>query len=117
MRRLAPLALMAAIAAWAGIVRAQDAWPLQPVRIIIPFPAGSTTDTLTRIVADVTGSEEKIHKGRVPARSVVIPGTRAKTFASGTYQIPCALIIGQRKQSTDQKTSLNSALRDFAVSV
>jgi tripartite-type tricarboxylate transporter receptor subunit TctC len=52
MRKLAALALMAVIAAWAGIVRAQDAYPSQPVRIIIPFPAGSTTDTLTRIVAD-----------------------------------------------------------------
>src|SRR5580704_5408609 len=55
MRKLAPLALMAVIAASAGIVRAQDAYPWQPVRIIIPFPAGSTTDTLTRIVADQLG--------------------------------------------------------------
>src|SRR5438105_10365262 len=52
MRKLAALAFLAAIAAWSGSVRAQEAWPAQPVRIIIPFPAGSTTDTLTRLVAD-----------------------------------------------------------------
>jgi 2,3,4,5-tetrahydropyridine-2-carboxylate N-succinyltransferase len=68
-------------------------------------------------IIDVTGSEEKILKGRVPARSVVIPGTREKKFPAGSYQVPCALIIGQRKQSTDTKTSLNQALRDFGVSV
>ena len=68
-------------------------------------------------IIDVTGSEEKIHKGRVPARSVVIPGTRMKKFPAGEYGVPCALIIGQRKPSTDQKTSLNQALRDFAVPV
>jgi 2,3,4,5-tetrahydropyridine-2-carboxylate N-succinyltransferase len=53
----------------------------------------------------------------VPARSVVIPGMRTKKFPAGEYQIGCALIIGQRKESTDKKTSLNSALRDFNVSV
>ena len=68
-------------------------------------------------IIDVTGPEEKIYKGRVPARSVVIPGTREKKFPAGSYQVPCALIIGQRKESTDQKTSLNQALRDFGVSV
>lgn len=68
-------------------------------------------------IIDVTSPEEKIYKGRVPARSVVIPGTREKKFPAGTFHVPCALIIGQRKQSTDQKTSLNAALRDFAVSV
>ncbi|MFL5321444.1 MAG: 2,3,4,5-tetrahydropyridine-2,6-dicarboxylate N-succinyltransferase [Myxococcaceae bacterium] len=68
-------------------------------------------------IIDVTGPEEKILKGRVPARSVVIPGTREKKFPAGSYQVPCALIIGQRKQSTDTKTSLNQALRDFGVSV
>ncbi len=68
-------------------------------------------------IIDVTGSEEKVYKGRVPARSVVIPGMRPKQFAAGTYQVPCALIIGERKASTDKKTSLNSALRDFGVQV
>ncbi|MBS2030025.1 MAG: 2,3,4,5-tetrahydropyridine-2,6-dicarboxylate N-succinyltransferase [Deltaproteobacteria bacterium] len=68
-------------------------------------------------IIDVTGSKEKIYKGRVPARSVVIPGTRLKKFPAGEYGVPCALIIGQRKASTDTKTSLNQALRDFAVPV
>lgn len=68
-------------------------------------------------IIDVTGSEEKVYKGRVPARSVVIPGTRMKKFPAGEYGVPCALIIGQRTKSTDQKTSLNAALRDFAVPV
>ena len=70
----------------------------------------------TRII-DVTGEEEKVYRGYVPPRSVVIPGVRAKTFPAGTYHLPCALIIGQRRESTDRKTSLNAALRDFAVSV
>jgi len=70
----------------------------------------------TRII-DVTGAEPVEMKGRVPARSVVIPGTVPKTFAAGEYGVPCALIIGQRKESTDQKTSLNDALREFAVAV
>lgn len=73
--------------------------------------------TASTPIIDVTGDSEVVHKGRVPARSVVIPGTRAKEFASGTYQTPCALIIGQRKASTDQKTSLNQVLREFAVAV
>jgi len=68
-------------------------------------------------IIDVTGTEERIFKGRVPARSVVIPGTRPKKFPAGEYGVPCALIIGQRKPSTDTKTSLNQALRDFAVAV
>ena len=70
----------------------------------------------TRII-DVTGNEPVEYKGRVPARSVVIPGTYPKKFPAGEYQVPCALIIGQRKASTDMKTSLNDALRDFNVSV
>ncbi len=73
--------------------------------------------TASTQIIDVTGPEEKIYKGRVPARSVVIPGTREKKFPAGSFQVPCALIIGQRKESTDKKTSLNSALRDFAVAV
>ena len=66
-------------------------------------------------IVDVTGPQEVIHRGRVPARSVVIPGTRPKTFPAGTYQVPCALIIGQRTASTDRKTTLNQALRQFEV--
>jgi 2,3,4,5-tetrahydropyridine-2-carboxylate N-succinyltransferase len=71
--------------------------------------------TASTPIIDVTGSEEKVHKGRVPARSVVIPGSKPKTFPSGTYSVPCALIIGQRRASTDKKTTLNAALRDFGV--
>jgi 2,3,4,5-tetrahydropyridine-2-carboxylate N-succinyltransferase len=66
-------------------------------------------------IIDVTGSEEVVHRGRVPARSVVIPGSRAKTFPAGTYQVPCALIIGRRTESTDRKTSLTQSLREFGV--
>ena len=73
--------------------------------------------TASTQIIDVTGSEEKVYRGRVPARSVVIPGMRPKAFPAGTYQVPCALIIGQRSESTDKKTSLNAALRDFAVAV
>ena len=73
--------------------------------------------TASTQIIDVTGPEELVLKGRVPARSVVIPGTRTKTFPAGDYQVPCALIIGQRKASTDRKTSLNQALRDHAVAV
>ncbi len=73
--------------------------------------------TASTPIIDVTGDTEVVHKGRVPARSVVIPGTREKTFPAGKYQVPCALIIGRRTASTDQKTSLNAALRDFAVPV
>ncbi|MCB1305360.1 MAG: 2,3,4,5-tetrahydropyridine-2,6-dicarboxylate N-succinyltransferase [Leptospiraceae bacterium] len=68
-------------------------------------------------IIDVTGNEEKIIKGRIPAGSVVIPGTRVKKFPAGEYGTPCALIIGKRKESTDEKTSLNDALREFDVPV
>ncbi|MBK5210576.1 MAG: 2,3,4,5-tetrahydropyridine-2,6-dicarboxylate N-succinyltransferase [Flavobacteriaceae bacterium] len=70
----------------------------------------------TKII-DVTGNEPKIIKGYVPARSVVIPGSYTKKFPAGDYQVPCALIIGQRKESTDKKTSLNDALRENDVAV
>ena len=70
----------------------------------------------TRII-DVTGHEPVTYRGEVPPRSVVIPGTYPKEFAAGTYNVACALIIGQRKESTDKKTSLNSVLRDFQVAV
>ncbi|MCY1082322.1 2,3,4,5-tetrahydropyridine-2,6-dicarboxylate N-succinyltransferase [Archangium lansingense] len=73
--------------------------------------------TASTPIIDVTGPEEKVYKGRVPARSVVIPGMKEKQFPAGRYMVPCALIIGQRKESTDKKTSLNAALRDFAVPV
>ncbi len=67
-------------------------------------------------IIDVTGSEPKIFKGKVPPRSVVIPGTYTKKFPAGEYQVACALIIGERKESTDKKVSLNEALREYAVS-
>lgn len=70
----------------------------------------------TKII-DVSGAEPIEYKGRVPARSVVIPGSYKKTFPAGEYQVSCALIIGLRKPSTDLKTSLNDALRDFNVAV
>jgi len=70
----------------------------------------------TRII-DVTGPEPKEYRGYVPERSVVIPGSYPKDFPSGTYQVPCALIIGERKESTDKKTSLNDALRTHNVAV
>jgi 2,3,4,5-tetrahydropyridine-2-carboxylate N-succinyltransferase len=68
-------------------------------------------------IIDVTGPEEVVLKKRVPARSVVIPGTRPKRYPAGTYQIPCALIVGRRSAATDKKVSLNDALREFEVSV
>ena len=70
----------------------------------------------TRII-DVTGPEPKEMKGYVPPRSVVIPGTTQKKFPAGEFGVPCALIIGQRKESTDKKTSLNEALREHNVAV
>ncbi len=70
----------------------------------------------TKII-DVSGSEAREIKGHIPSRSVVIPGTYPKEFPAGTFQVPCALIIGKRKESTDKKTSLNNALREFGVSV
>jgi len=69
----------------------------------------------TKII-DVSGPEPIEYKGRVPSRSVVIPGSYSKKFPAGEYSVGCALIIGKRKASTDLKTSLNDALRDFAVS-
>jgi 2,3,4,5-tetrahydropyridine-2-carboxylate N-succinyltransferase len=73
--------------------------------------------TASTHIIDVSGEKEVVHKGRVPPRSVVIPGSRAKKFPAGEYQVPCALIIGQRSATTDSKTSLNQVLRDFAVPV
>lgn len=68
----------------------------------------------TKII-DVSGEEAIEYKGRVPSRSVVIPGSYTKKFPAGEYQVPCALIIGKRKASTDLKTSLNNALREYNV--
>jgi 2,3,4,5-tetrahydropyridine-2-carboxylate N-succinyltransferase len=70
----------------------------------------------TKII-DVTGEKPVEYKGFVPARSVVIPGSYSKKFAAGDFNVPCALIIGQRKASTDLKTSLNNALREYDVAV
>ena len=73
--------------------------------------------TASTKIIDVTGDEPIEYKGFVPARSVVIPGSYTKKFAAGDFQVPCALIIGKRKPSTDLKTSLNDALREYDVAV
>ena len=73
--------------------------------------------TASTKIIDVTGNEPVEMKGVVPARSVVIPGSYTKKFAAGEYNVPCALIIGKRKESTDKKTSLNNALREYDVAV
>lgn len=73
--------------------------------------------TSSTLILDVSGPEVVEHRGRVPPRSVVIPGIRNKKFPAGEFGIPCALIIGKRSESTDKKVSLNDALRDFGVPV
>ena len=73
--------------------------------------------TMSTKIIDVTGDEPVETKGVVPARSVVIPGSYTKKFAAGEYNVPCALIIGKRKESTNKKTSLNDALREYDVAV
>ena len=73
--------------------------------------------TMSTKIIDVTGDQAVEHKGLVPARSVVIPGSYVKKFPSGNYNVPCALIIGKRKESTNKKTSLNDALRTHNVAV
>ena len=78
--------------------------------------AGVVLTSSTRIL-DVTGDSVVEHKGEIPPRSVVIPGTRPKVFPAGEFGVPCALIVGHRKESTDRKTSLNDALRTHAVAV
>jgi len=77
----------------------------------------NTVLTASTPIIDVTGPAPVVTKGRVPRRAVVIPGTWPKAFPAGTFQVPCALIIGQRKASTDEKTSLESALREYDVAV
>jgi 2,3,4,5-tetrahydropyridine-2-carboxylate N-succinyltransferase len=73
--------------------------------------------TASTPIVDVRGAQPVTTKGRIPARAVVIPGTIPKEFPAGTFGVPCALIIGTRSESTDKKTSLNAALRDFEVAV
>jgi 2,3,4,5-tetrahydropyridine-2-carboxylate N-succinyltransferase len=77
----------------------------------------NTVITASTHIIDVTGPEPVTMKGRVPARSIVIPGSYTKHFPAGDFQVACALIIGRRSESTDKKTSLNAALRDYNVSV
>jgi 2,3,4,5-tetrahydropyridine-2,6-dicarboxylate N-succinyltransferase len=73
--------------------------------------------TASTPIVDVTGEYPRTLRGRIPARSVVIPGSQPKDFPAGVYHVPCALIIGRRTESTDRKTSLNETLRTFDVQV
>lgn len=79
--------------------------------------AAGVTLTASTKIWDVTGSKALTYQGRVPRNAVVIPGSTAKKFPAGEFNVPCALIIGHRKESTDKKTALNQALRDFEISV
>ncbi|MEE8331464.1 MAG: 2,3,4,5-tetrahydropyridine-2,6-dicarboxylate N-succinyltransferase [Acidimicrobiia bacterium] len=79
--------------------------------------AANTAITASTPIIDVTGDEPVEHRGRVPANSVVVPGARAREFPAGSYYLQTPLIIGKRSESTDRKTSLNDALRDFGVPV
>ena len=74
-------------------------------------------ESISTKIIDVTGKSSVESKGEIPPRSVVIPGSYPKSFPAGEYGVPCALIIGKRKESTDKKTSLNNALRDYSISV
>lgn len=75
----------------------------------------NTVITASTHIIDVTGSEPITYKGRVPARSIVIPGSYTRHYPAGDYQVSCALIIGRRSESTDKKTSLNNALREYGI--
>jgi 2,3,4,5-tetrahydropyridine-2-carboxylate N-succinyltransferase len=77
--------------------------------------APNVTLTASVPIIDVTGEEPVEHRGYVPPRSIVVPGTRPKEFPAGTYHLSCALIIGHRNESTDLKTSLNDALRAYEI--
>jgi 2,3,4,5-tetrahydropyridine-2-carboxylate N-succinyltransferase len=77
--------------------------------------APNVTLTASVPIIDVTGPAPVEHRGYVPPRSIVVPGTRPKDFPAGTYQLNCALIIGMRNESTDLKTSLNDALREYGI--
>jgi 2,3,4,5-tetrahydropyridine-2-carboxylate N-succinyltransferase len=90
-----------------------EGWHLEPEVVL----GAGVVLTASTAVLDVTGERPLPVRGRIPARSVVIPGVRERAFPAGTFGVPCALIIGQRSASTDRKTSLNDALRDFGVSV
>jgi 2,3,4,5-tetrahydropyridine-2-carboxylate N-succinyltransferase len=90
-----------------------EGWHLEPEVVL----GAGVVLTASTAVLDVTGETAVQLRGRIPARSVVIPGVRERAFPAGSFGIPCALIIGQRSESTDRKTSLNDALRDFGVSV
>jgi 2,3,4,5-tetrahydropyridine-2-carboxylate N-succinyltransferase len=79
--------------------------------------APNVTLTASVPIIDVTGNEPVEYRGYVPPRSIVVPGTRPKEFPAGTYHLACALIIGQRSEATDLKTSLNDALREFGIGV
>lgn len=72
--------------------------------------------TMSTKIIDVSGEKPVEHKGYIPKGSVVIPGSYSKKFPAGEFQVPCALVIGKRKESTDKKTTLNDALRDFSIS-
>jgi len=75
----------------------------------------NTVITASTAIVDVTGTEPVEYRGRVPSHSVVIPGTRRKAFPAGEYGVPAALVIGRRSESTDLKTSLNDALREYGI--
>ena len=75
----------------------------------------NTVITGSTHIIDVTGEDPVEYRGYVPPRSIVIPGTYPRKFAAGVYGVPCAMIIGRRKESTDKKTSLNAALRDYGI--
>jgi 2,3,4,5-tetrahydropyridine-2-carboxylate N-succinyltransferase len=77
--------------------------------------APNVTLTASVPIIDVTGAEPVEHRGYVPPRAIVVPGTRPKEFPAGTYSLSCALIIGTRSESTDLKTSLNDALREYGI--
>jgi 2,3,4,5-tetrahydropyridine-2-carboxylate N-succinyltransferase len=90
-----------------------EGWHLEPEVVL---GAGVVLTASTQVL-DVTSAEPVQLRGRIPARSVVIPGVRERMFPAGSYGVPCALVIGKRSEATDRKTSLNDALRDFGVSV
>ena len=99
------------------VVRGPLEISLGAVGSVVPFYEEIISSPISTKIVDVSGEEPRVYRGYVPPRSVVIPGTCPKRFPAGEYGVPCALIIGQRKESTDLKTSLNDALRDFDVPV
>ena len=85
------------------------------IAVDVPVLAPNVTLTPSVPIIDVPGPEPVEHRGYVPPRSIVVPGTRPKDFPAGTYNLACALIIGERRESTDLKTSLNDALREHGI--